>query len=637
LWFCAAALPALDFSVRPRGFVLVPLGGKSSGRFNAGGGADLLFDLDLSGLFPPPGKTGRLPGLGYTVGAEGSLGMMNSPAGDEARFSFLAGGFGTGLFYHPLSRLMLRGEGAFGGYRSSTPELSSSSWWWRGGMETGFRVTPGFTLSLNGGWRYYHDKDHGGAALSGLYAGITAQINFETGGRAEEIGVRVEQDEPVYPVFQSLYQDNPAGTLHVTNREAAELRDVRVSFRADRYTASEILCGTIPLIAKGRTAQLPLYADFSPEIFNFTGEGRIVGEVLIRYRMLGRERTSVRSAALRLRGRNAFRWNDVTGCAAFVSPTAPETLEYSKYLLGLARSNPRTGLNRNLQFGIYLLEGLRAGGVVLSGIPDTPYAEYRNNRGADTIQFPSQTLEYRTGDLDDLGLLYAALLEAAGIRAAYIPLEDEFIVLLSLGIDGEDAQSLFHRRDRFLVVEGEAWLPLSMAGYDGGFTAAWDRAVLRLGRAFAEEAGGGPELVRCEEAWRSYPPAALPGRDGQYLPPREALVVRQAEEAIKAYIDAEIGPRIQELRAQLRSGPSASLHTQLGNLYVQSGMMAEAEAVYRQAAAAGYAPAMVNLGNLSLLDRDFVQAEQWYRRGLAADADNAAAARGLEQIERQKR
>jgi hypothetical protein len=62
------------------------------------------------------------------------------------------------------------------------------------------------------------------------------------------------------------------GTLTIRNNENAEIRDVRVSFRVAGYTASEFPCGNLPLIAKGRSAELPLYADFSPE-----GEVRVEG------------------------------------------------------------------------------------------------------------------------------------------------------------------------------------------------------------------------------------------------------------------------------------------------------------------------------------------------------------------------
>jgi tetratricopeptide (TPR) repeat protein len=620
----AGPLFSLDFSFRPRGFGLFPLNGISAERYAAGGGGDIAFDVDLSSVFTNP------LALGYTLGLEG--GALNVPvnAGD-AGLSVLSGGLNAGLYYYPVSRLLLRGDGAFGWYRGSGLEVSSSSWWWRAGAEAGFRITPGFIVQAAGGFRSYNDRDHGGAALAGLYAGLTLQFNFGTSSAAGSVDVGLEQDEPVYPVFLSLYQNNPAGVLVITNRENAEIRDVRVSFRAGRYTASEFFCGSAALIPRGRSAQIPLLADFSSEMLNFTDNTRVSGEAVVRYRILGSDREAVRTVRVQVYGRGAFRWNDPAGLAGFVSPTFPEILEYSKNLTGIARTRLRTGINRNQQFAVYLFEGLRAGGVRLSDIPESPYRESRDSEALDTVQFPFQTLSYRSGDMDDLGILYAALLEAAGIKAAFVPLDGEFVTAFSLGIDEAQAAPLFNTFDRLLVINGEVWLPVAMSAFNGGFDAAWEKAAAALTEAFA--AGEEPGFVMLEEAWQIYPPPVFPVLDVQYIQSRESLAAEAADRAIGRYVETELAPKIRALTSQQRSNPSASLYNQLGNLYLRSLMSAEARSAWERAAGMGSAGAMVNLGNLSLLDKDYAAAERWFRQALSASPENAAARRGLEQAQ----
>jgi tetratricopeptide (TPR) repeat protein len=624
----AGPLFSLDFSFRPRGFGLFPLNGISTERYSMGGGGDAVFDVDLSSVFTNPFA------LGYTLGLEG--GALNLPIrAENASLSVLSGGMNASLYYYPISRLLLRGEGTFGWFRGSGLEVSSSSWWWRAGAEAGFRFTPNFVLSALGGFRGYNDRDHGGAILAGLYAGLTVQFNFATQAAAGSVDVGLEQDEPVYPVFLSLYQNNPGGVLVITNRENAEIRDVRVSFRAGRYTASEFFCGSAPLIPRGRNARIPLLADFSPELLNFTDNGRVSGEVVVRYTILGSQREAVRTVRVQVCGRGVFLWNDPAGLGGFVSPTFPEILEYSKYLTGIARTRLHTGLNRNQQFAVYLFEGLRAGGTRLSAIPESPYREYRNSDVSDTIQFPFQTLAYRSGDMDDLGILCAALLEAAGIKAAFIPMKDEFVTAFSLGIGEEAAAPLFNGLDRLLVVNGEVWLPLAMSAFNGGFDAAWERAAASLEEAFSS--GEDPFFVILEEAWQIYPPPVFPAQDIQYIQGREAVVVEAADKAVGSYIAAEFMPRIQALNAQIRNAPSASLYNQLGNLYLRSLMPGEARAAWERAAAMGLAGAMVNLGNMSLLDRDYAAAERWFRQALAVSPENVAARQGLERAAAQSR
>jgi hypothetical protein len=624
LLLAAAPLFSLDFSFRPRGFALFPLGEDSQSRYSIGGGGEAAFDVDLAGVFTNP------LALGYTLGLEG--GIFSTPVNAEGKsLSVLSGGLNAGLYYFPVSRLIIRGEGAFGWSRGSETDVSSSSWWWRAGAEAGFRINPNFIISAAGGFRTYNDRNHQGAAFSGLYAGLGLQFNFSTAADSGGADLGLKQDEPVYPVFFALYRDNPGGMLEITNRENAEIRDVRVSFRAGRYTASEFSCGSLPLIPRGRTAQIPLFADFSPEILNLTDNSRVSGEVLIRYSILGVQRETVRTARVQVYGRGAFRWNDPAALAGFVSPLFPEVLEYSKYLTGIARTYLRTGLNRNHQFAVYLFEGIRAGGIRLSEIPESPYSEYRNSAALDTLQFPFQTLSYRTGDMDDLGLLWAALLEAADIRAAFIPLKDEFITAFSLGISEEDALPLFNGTDRLLIIDGEVWLPLGMSAFNGGFDAAWERALAALGEAFAS--GEEAPFVVLQDAWQTYPPPVFTDQDIQYIQGREASVAQGADAAIKRYIASELMPKIEALAAQARSAPSASLYNQLGLLYLRAAMNPEARAAWERAAGMGLVSAMLNLGNICLLDRDYAGAERWFRQALSRDAGNAAARRGLEQAQ----
>jgi TPR repeat protein len=46
----------------------------------------------------------------------------------------------------------------------------------------------------------------------------------------------------------------------------------------------------------------------------------------------------------------------------------------------------------------------------------------------------------------------------------------------------------------------------------------------------------------------------------------------------------------------------------------------------------GLIPAMTNLGNLALIERDYAAAERWFRQALAKDSQNSAAIRGMEQV-----
>jgi tetratricopeptide (TPR) repeat protein len=609
---------ALDFNIRPKGFVSIPMskGNKAfnpNDRYNIGGGGELGFEVDLSTVWSNP------LGIGYTFGVEAGMTLNPLQIDKPENVSLYSAGGALGLYFFPLSRLFTRLDGAAGVYQSSRAEMKSKpGLFWRGGGELGFRFTPGFTLAANSGWRQFQSADS--VLNSGMYAGLTAQLTIQTGtNRNEGIRATLDQDGAVYPALMRSYQTNAFGNVVIRNNENAEIRDVRVGFRASPYTAAEST-SAIPLLARGRSITLPLMADFSPEILRFTDNGRILGEIVIRYRFLGREREAVQTIIVATLNRNATT-DDVAALAAFISPTSPETLDYAKYIAGLARTNSRTGHNWNFQYAIWLLEGLRAAGIKRA----YTYA------GENQAQFPAETMSYGTGNSRDLALLCANAFESVAIPSAFIKTENDFIIAFSLGINGRSAETLFNGTDKILTIDGQIWLPLSMNAFNEGFMAAWTQALAVLNESF--KSGEDFDFVMVEKAWATYPPAPLPELGGRTVRTDTAVATNRANAAMTQYIDQELRQILAQVQTRINTSPTAALYNRTGIVQARIGRMAEAKAAYERAAGMGFVPAMTNRGNLALIERDFASAERWFRQALAREGQNEAALQGLEKVE----
>jgi hypothetical protein len=281
-----------------------------------------------------------------------------------------------------------------------------------------------------------------------------------------------------------------------------------------------------------------------------------------------------------------------------------------------------------MQTAVWLFEGLRAAGIRLD---DT----HANN---DEVQFPAETLGFKTGNARDLGLLYAAALEAAGIPAVIIPLNDDFIVACNLGVSQAGAELLFNSLEKILVIDDQVWLPLSMNAFNGGFMAAWDGGAEVLNAVFTE--GGEANFIVLESAWGTYPPAPLPAQGGIRAGGGELASI--ADSVRRQYIIREIQPQAEAVQRQIAASPAAEglslarLYNRLAILLVYSGRIAEAKAAYERAAAMGLVPAMTNRGNLALIEKDYATAERWFTQALAREPENEAALRGLEKIGEQK-
>ncbi len=128
-------------------------------------------------------------------------------------------------------------------------------------------------------------------------------------------------------------------------------------------------------------------------------------------------------------------WDDDRKAAAFVTSTDPDVLLFAKNTASDAgsKANP-PAINATFRIAMALFQAMNLQGVSYVTDPTTPYESSSKNKTAlDFLQFPMQTLAYRAGDCDDLSILYAALLEAAGIRTAFITVPGHIYVAFDLG------------------------------------------------------------------------------------------------------------------------------------------------------------------------------------------------------------
>lgn len=617
------AAAELTFKVTPSGMFPFLSGGAS--RFNfIGGGAflDAGFNFfDVVNVGPEFGFY-VLPKNNFQAITDGSPVAMYIPFGIQA-----------GAFFYPFSRVEA-GLGIAGG---ASVAISNSKYhyapWYRAYGELFFRFNPNVSVGFNASWFDVQNNTWwGNPGAAGLTAGLSVKIKVDTQKAAGRVDGSVIQDESVFPLLYTIYKENPFGTIIIENNETAEIRNVEVRFRAEGYTASDIECGKVSQIRKHRSAELSLYADFTDAILQFSEAGKVSGELVVSYELLGKKLTAVSQVTIPVYNRNQVRWTDPAVIASYISTSSQEVLEYSKYLVGIARSHLRSGLNRNMQFAMYVNEGMRLGGIRCVPDSDTPYNKtHLNSEVLDYLQYPYQTIAYKTGDKDDVGVLFMALLESVGIPSAFIPLEDDFIVCFNLGVNASRVGSLFDGYDRILVVDDEIWIPLSMSAINEGFINSWYKAVLKIQAKTENEEDF--DFVLISDAWQYYPPAGFSSKENASSLPVESALTNAVENDIARYITAEFGPQIAAVQNRIKAeGASVTLYNQLGMLYVRAGMYSSAIPVYEQSAKMGSVPAMNNLGNIASLQKKYNDAKYWYEKALEVDPDNASAKKNLERI-----
>lgn len=104
--------------------------------------------------------------------------------------------------------------------------------YYRGFVDFSFRINPNFTIGLGAGYTDFI-FDNKQSLFSGLQAGITSKVTIETKKFHNKIELDLLQEENIYPLFASSYKEYPFAYVYLTNHNNAEIRNLRVSFKAD--------------------------------------------------------------------------------------------------------------------------------------------------------------------------------------------------------------------------------------------------------------------------------------------------------------------------------------------------------------------------------------------------------------------
>lgn len=559
--------------------------------------------------------------------------MDGLDAGVEPVYIIVPVGLQVGAVFYPFSRIEMGvgiAGGAYGGFSTNKSHYAP---WYRAYADLGFRINTKISLGLNFSWfNCQYNTYWGNPGAAGFTAGVGLNIKFDTKKVSGNVEASADYEESVFPLLYTIYKNNPLGTITINNNETAEIRNVVVKFRSEGYTASELECGRIKLIHKHRSEGLSLSADFNDKILRFSESGQISGEVIVEYEILGDKRIATIPVTVPVYNRNTVRWFDPAMISSFVSTNSQEVLELSKYIVGVARNHVRSGLNRNLQFSMYLFEGISNCGIAYENTSDTPYdSVHLDPQILDYVQYPYQTISYRSGDKDDVGILFMSMLESVGISASFIPVQDDFIVAVLLGDDSNSLRNMFDGTDRLLIIDDQIWLPLSMSQIGNGFIKSWSRGVKLIQDAIDNDED--IDFVVLSDAWQMYPPSNFSTGESNLKMPSEKTLSATVENVLSQYINQEFGPKITDVLMRIKTeGASPELYNQLGMLYVRAGLYQNAMAVYEVSAKMGSIPAMNNLGNICTLQKDYNAAMEWYKKVLEIDPENGTAIRNLEKI-----
>lgn len=602
---------SLSISLLPGG--VIPLGDSTS-YFTAGGGVGVSADLRLNSL----------PFLFLKLDTAFSYLPIRTADG----VSVYSAAIGGGLTFDISRKLNMAAYGTGGYFYSSVTDSSGEGGGniaLKGGVSASYIVSSSF--SILGEFYYlqnfYLNQGIGislGASYSlSLRPEPLEESTIKRTGKGLEISL-IELSK-IFPVLFKHYDDNPVGKVLLYNNESSPASEITVNIFVERYMDNPKEISVPGEVKSKEEVEVDLYALFSDSVLEITEGTKVSAKLTLEYTMKGKVKKIEYTQSMELYDRNATTWDDDRKAAAFVTAKDPAVLEFSKRVAGWTADSGSRAVNKNLSMAIGLHEALRLYGLSYVVDPKTPFAEFSQDKlTVDFLQFPRQTLNYTAGDCDDLSILYSALLESVGIETAFITIPGHIFIAFSLDMEPDTARRSFIRPDELIYIDGKTWLPVEITMVKENFLKAWETGAKEWRENAAKNQA---EIYPMHDSWNEYKPVGLPGSSSVAMPGRLEVVNAFQSEVIR-FIDREIYPKVSRLQAQIRENNNEPKYVNLlGVLYGRYGLFEKAVAQFEKILkTTQYVPALINMGNISFLNKDAKEALEYYQKASEIEPDN---------------
>lgn len=324
-------------------------------------------------------------------------------------------------------------------------------------------------------------------------------------------------------VYASLYRHyglpgSNIGTMKLKNVHDDTLK-VWIAFEKNRYMESQL--PDTMLIAPGTTVDFPLRVIFKSDIFDAPA-GRFTGEVKACYEHKKTKHAAPATIDFSLYGKNYLNWDDPGKAAAFVTTDHPLVQKFvTEALKKTDGIDPAQWSSRyRLTNALLIFNALKACGFDYRLDEVTPFPSLADTlRGAryrrDKIHYPAKFLsgEDRFGDCDDFTVLYASLLQQAGLATAFISGSGHIFLMFDTSIPESDTVRLPVAPDLFVKRNGTLWIPVETTLIpSASFAEAWT--------AGADTMNGDPQ----RKQWKAYDvaqyQAKYPAVSPELIPPQ---------------------------------------------------------------------------------------------------------------------
>jgi transglutaminase-like putative cysteine protease len=287
----------------------------------------------------------------------------------------------------------------------------------------------------------------------------------------------VEIQGGIYPSAYEALAYRPIGKVRVKNISDQPI-EARARFYVEKYMDAPTESQPVYMLP-GELKEIPITAVFNERVKGV--ERMIVREGNVYVSATPAEEYDDKYATpVLIHGKND--WDgSVHSLRYFVTPDDPAVIRYTRDIL-LQQKDSLSVVSAELEpfRKAQILFNAFAGKLVYVNDP---------KQSADYVQYPSETLQLRGGDCDDMTTCFSSLLNSVGISTAFVDVvppsdssKSHIYLLFDTGLDPKFGDAISPNPKRYIVRKGQKgkesiWLPIETTVITRGFDAAWSEGA----------------------------------------------------------------------------------------------------------------------------------------------------------------
>ncbi|MBA3582173.1 MAG: tetratricopeptide repeat protein [Gammaproteobacteria bacterium] len=456
----------------------------------------------------------------------------------------------------------------------------------------------------------YNPSSENKVLLDAAYAGKKKSLEFSS--NAPQVALEDLRLQPIFSAAYKQYADKSVGTVKLRNVSATDFGNLTVSFTIKGYMDFPTSV-TVEKLAANSIQEVSLKAALNNKVLDIDEDTGVQVEVKLSFVRDGQNDSVSITQPMTLYGKNAIVWKELNMVGSFVTPKDDSLRDFVRR--GVNEFKPARGpLNDNLitsmtVFGLFNAHGLR---YVVD--PNNPFSSVKEEQ-IDYVQFPRESLKLKSGDCDDLSVLFSASLENFGIETAILDAPGHVFMMFNTGVAPANRDLISTDEDLLVIYNNQVWIPLETTMVATSFAESWAEGAKKFKNFDAKKQ---LTIIPLKQAWQTYQPVTLAKTDYvEALPeaerakailererrmllekslerlvrPFEMLVVNNPKDSTAALqvgiIYAKYGlydKAIESLDKLLERDPgSSAVYNNRGNIFYQKGDFERAVEAYSQA------------------------------------------------------